>query len=76
VLKLIVDSGQLSKESLVRVLDVVGRMGSDYEAANVLVEVASHYQLDAATKDAYLKAADRLSSDYESGRARRALRSP
>jgi beta-lactamase regulating signal transducer with metallopeptidase domain len=74
VLKLMVDAGQLSKESLIRVFDVVGHMDSDYEAANVLVEVASHNQLEGEVKDAYLKAADRLKSDYESQRARAALR--
>jgi len=76
VLKLIVGSGALSRESLIRVLDVTGTMSSDYEAANVLIGLANHNQVDGDVKDAYLKAADRLKSDYESQRARAALRKP
>ena len=74
VLQLIVNSGQLAKESLLRVFDVLAHMSSDYEAANVLVAVAAHNQLDAQATDVYLKAADRLQSNYESQRARAALR--
>jgi uncharacterized protein YeeX (DUF496 family) len=73
VLKKIVDSGQLSKESLVRVLDLTSRMSADYEIANVLVEVASHNQVDGSVRDAYMKAANRMKSDYESQRALAAL---
>ena len=73
VLKLILGSGQLSRESLLRVLDVTQSMESDYEAANVLIELATRNQVDGVVRDAYLKAADRLKSDYESQRARAAL---
>ena len=76
VLKLIVGSGQLSRESLIRVLDVTRTMSSDYEAASVLVGLASHNAVDGEVRDAYLKAADRLKSDYESQRARSAVRKP
>jgi len=76
VLKQIVGSGQLSRESLIRVLDATRTMSSAYEAANVLIGLASHNQVDGEVKDAYLKAADRLKSDYESQRARAALRKP
>ena len=74
VLKLILGSGQLSRESLLRVLDVTQSFESDYEAANVLIELATRNPVDGDVRDAYLKAADRLRSDYESQRAKAALR--
>jgi chorismate mutase len=49
-------------------------MSSDYEAANVLIAVATRNTLDEVVRAAYLKAANNLRSDYESQRARDALR--
>ncbi|HTC24018.1 MAG TPA: M56 family metallopeptidase [Gemmatimonadales bacterium] len=73
VLQKILDAGQLPAESLIRVLDLTRQMNSDYEAAGVLVEFASHNKVDGNVRDAFLATANHLGSDYERQRAIGAL---
>ena len=48
-------------------------MQSDFERAEVLLVLASSGRLEGASRDAVLKAAERIGSDFERGRVLSAL---
>ncbi len=75
-LSVAVASEKLSGDSLVAVLRSAAReIGSDYELASLLVEIAGRYNLTGTARDAYVEAASSIGSKYERGRAEEALRS-
>ena len=48
-------------------------IGSDYECASLLVEIAKRHTLDSDLRELYIRAADSIQSDYEHRRALSAL---
>jgi hypothetical protein len=56
------------------VIGLASGIKSDYERARVLVTVGNAYDLSDEARDAYLKAARSISSEYDRGRALAALR--
>ena len=56
-------------------LQAAQKIGSDYERASLLVEVAGKYDLTGPARDAYVEAAGSIRSTYERGRATEALKS-
>jgi hypothetical protein len=55
------------------VIASAGRIGSDYDRANVLVAVAQHLRLTSALREAYIDAAGKIGSEYDRNRALAAL---
>jgi beta-lactamase regulating signal transducer with metallopeptidase domain len=72
VLKIVVQRGDASAETVMAVLRSVGRMDSGFEAWQVLLTVASKYTVSGEARDLYITAAERL-GDFEQGQALAAL---
>ena len=62
----------MSDDTLLAVLKSCGQMSSGYDRAQVLLLAASSHTLSGSLRDAYIDAADRLSS-YEQGQVMTAL---
>ncbi len=67
-------SGELAPADLERLIRLAGReIGSDYELASLLTGIARARHLDGNVRQAYLDAAGKIGSEYESQRALAAL---
>jgi hypothetical protein len=73
VLAALADSTTLSNETLTALLTAARDTGSDYDLAQILLRVAARHKLEGGLRDAYLNAADQISSSYEQGRVLVAL---
>jgi hypothetical protein len=73
VLIALLDSGNLEKATLLDLLESVRGISSSGDAARVLRKAAPLVSNDDDLVDAYLRAADSISSDGERGRALTAL---
>jgi beta-lactamase regulating signal transducer with metallopeptidase domain len=62
----------LSAETLAMAVDAAATVGSDYETAQVLVAAAASHEITGSTRDAFVRAAERL-GEYERNRALAAL---
>jgi beta-lactamase regulating signal transducer with metallopeptidase domain len=63
----VLDSGKLSEYDLRRAMQRVGKISSDHEKANVLIEVLPRYS-DEGLRGAYFDAVDTINSDHDRGR--------
>lgn len=73
VLQRLLRRTDLSEATLVTIISEAGRISSSHEASQVLIAAARGRQLTGDAREAYLRAADRL-SDHEKGQALSALR--
>jgi hypothetical protein len=64
----------VAPEALLTVLQSAREIGSSYDRATLLVEIANKYQLSGAAREAYLDAAGSISSQYDRERAEAALK--
>jgi beta-lactamase regulating signal transducer with metallopeptidase domain len=65
---------RLDDAALTEVLQAASReVGSDYEMAELLVEIAHEYKLEGEVREAYLRASDTVGSSYENKRVLAAL---
>jgi hypothetical protein len=70
----LLEKGRLDPESLATLLRMSRRIGSDYDLATLLVEVAKKSELkDAGVRTAYAEAAKEVGSDYDHRRALSAM---
>lgn len=72
VLRSVAERDDLSPDVLLSLLRATKGIKGDYETAQVLVAIAAKQQLSGASREAYVEAAERLSS-YEQGRVLTAL---
>jgi hypothetical protein len=63
-----VKANPANKEILVLTLTSAAKIRSDYEKANVLIQVARNEVLDERLRTALLQAVKTVASDYERGR--------
>ena len=68
----------LPTPQVVSIADLTASMESDFEKAEVLLALAlaRHQRLEGQAKDAVLKAAERIGSDFERGRVLSAVAKP
>jgi hypothetical protein len=59
---------KLTNDSLARIIAEVQKIGTDYEKARVLTEVAQKYPIEGSIRDAYIKAANSISTEYDRNR--------
>ena len=71
-LKNLIEYGNLKSEDLHESMRRARKIGSDGEKANLLIEVAPHFQTD-ATRESYFEAVDSVSSDGEHRRVLNAV---
>jgi hypothetical protein len=64
---------KLSDQSLAKIIAETQKIGTDYEKARVLTEVAQHYNVQGATRDAYIKAANSIGTEYDRNRTLAAI---
>lgn len=72
VLSMVSDNG-LSEDALTRLIRSSSGIRSSYEHATLLIQIAQRHRLAGDLRDAYLSAANRISSTYERGRVLEAL---
>jgi hypothetical protein len=58
---------------VLRLLNETQKIGTDYEKARVLTEAAKQYQIQGALRDAYIKAADSIGTEYDRNRTLAAI---
>jgi hypothetical protein len=74
VLSALVQGEEIHRETLrVAITTAAEEIGSDFELARFLVQVAGAYPLDDELRNEYLLAAERIGSDHECNRALAAL---
>jgi hypothetical protein len=72
VLSIVSNTG-LSDDALTRLIQSSRDIRSSYEHATLLIQIAQRHRLAGNLRDAYLSAANEISSNYERGRALEAL---
>ena len=74
VLAEVLDARDLAAATVIRLIEVVAAIDSDYEKAQTLKRTARLAREDEQIREAYLEAADTIDSDTDYGRVMKAVR--